>query len=142
MAIRQGVTSFIIDASVAAVWVFDDESHPIADVTLAEIRGGGGTGIVTGHWHIEVRNALLMGERRGRIAQEYIGDRLAFLNGLTVQTDTDANLDIVFYLARQYSLTMYDAMYLELALRQGLPLATLDRGLERAASEAGVETIP
>lgn len=142
MAIRQRVTSFIIDASVATVWVFDDESHPIADVALAEIRGGGGTGIVTRHWHIEVRNALLMGERRGRIAQEYIGDRLAFLNGLTVQTDTDANLDTVFHLARLHNLTMYDAMYLELAQRQGLPLATLDRRLALAASEAGVETMP
>ena len=142
MAIRERISEFVVDASVAAVWVFDDESHPIADIALAEIRGGGGAGIVTGHWHIEVRNALLMGERRGRIAQEYIGDRLAFLNGLTVQTDTEANLDTVFHLARLYNLTMYDAMYLELALRHGLPLATLDRRLARAASDAGVETMP
>ena len=141
MAIRQRVISFIVDASVAAVWIFEDESHPIADIALAEIRGGG-SAIVTGHWHIEVRNALLMGERRGRIAEEYIGDRLAFLNGLSVQTDTDPNLDAVFQLARLYNLTMYDAMYLELALRQELPLATLDRRLAQAASEAGVETMP
>ena len=68
MAIRQRVIEFVLDASVAAVWIFEDESHPIADIALAEIRGGG-SGIVTGHWHIEVRNALLMGERRGRIAE-------------------------------------------------------------------------
>ncbi len=141
MAIRERVSEFILDASVATVWMFEDESHPIADIALAEIRGGGG-GIVTGHWHIEVRNALLMGERRGRITQEYIGGRLSFLNRLSMQTDTDADLDTVFHLARLHNLTMYDAMYLELALRHGLPLATLDRRLAQAASDAGVETLP
>ncbi len=140
MAIRQRVISFIVDASVAVVWMFEDESHSIADIALAEIRGGGG-GIVTGHWHIEVRNALLMGERRGRISQEDIGDRLAFLNGLSAQTDTEANLDAIFHLARLYNLTMYDAMYLELAVRHRLPLATLDRQLAQAAASAGVETL-
>ena len=64
------------------------------------------------------------------------------MNGLSVQTDTDADLDTVFHLARLYNLTMYDAMYLELALRHGLPLATLDRRLAQAASDAGVETLP
>ncbi len=141
MAIRQGVISFIVDASVAALWTFEDESHPIADIALDEIRGDG-DGFVPQHWYLEVRNALLMGERRGRIAQEDIGDRLSFLSGLTVQTDEDVNLDAVFHLARLYNVTMYDAMYLELALRCRLPLATLDRRLAQAASEAGVETMP
>jgi predicted nucleic acid-binding protein len=141
MAIRQRVTWFVVDASVAVVWIFDDEFHPIADITLAEIRRNS-SGVVTGHWHLEVRNALLMGERRGRIASEEVGDRLSTLNGLTVQTDLDADLDAVFHMARLYNLTMYDAMYLELALRRSLPLATLDRRLTRAASDAGVETLP
>lgn len=141
MAIRQRVISFIVDASISAVWMFEDESHPIADIVLAEIRGDG-EGFVPQHWYLEVRNALLMGERRGRIAHEDIGDRLSFLNGLTVQTDEDVNLDTVFHLARLYNVTMYDAMYLELALRRNLPLATLDRRLAQAALEAGVETMP
>ncbi len=133
--------SFIVDASVAAVWVFDDESHPIADIALAEIRGNS-AGVVTSHWHLEVRNALLMGERRGRIAPGELGDRLSFLNGLPVQTDTDANLDAVFHMARLYNLSMYDSMYLELAARRQLPLATLDRRLAQAALDASVETMP
>ena len=141
MAIRQRMISFIVDASVAVVWMFDDESHPVADIALAEIRSNS-SGIVTSHWHLEVRNALLMGERRGRIAQGNLGDRLAFLNELPLQTDTEANLDAVFHLARLYNLTMYDAMYLELALRHRLPLATLDRQLAQAAAGAGVETLP
>ena len=141
MAIRERVSEFIVDASIAAVWIFEDETHPIADVTLDEIRGSG-DGFVPQHWHLEVRNALIVGERRGRIRSEQITQRLSFLNGLTVQTDTDANLDAVFHLARLYNLTMHDAMYVELALRQALPLATLDRRLAQTASEAGVETMP
>ena len=141
MAIRPRMMSFIVDASVAVVWMFEDESHPIADIALAEIRGDG-DGFVTRHWHLEVRNALLMGERRGRIAPGYLRNRLSFLSELPVQTDTNANLDTVFHLARLHNLTMYDAMYLELARRLMMPLATLDRGLIRAASEAGVEMWP
>lgn len=133
--------SFIVDASVAVVWMFEDESDPVADIALDEIRGNG-AGFVPQHWRLEVRNALLMGERRGRIAPGYIRDRLSLLNELPVQTDTEANLDTAFYLARLHNLTMYDAMYLELARRLGFPLATLDRGLIRAAPEAGVEMWP
>ena len=58
------------------------------------------------------------------------------------QTDAQANLDAAFDLARLYGLTMYDAMYLELALRHRLPLATLDRQLAQAAADAGAETLP
>ncbi len=141
MAIRQRVNEFVLDASVATVWVFDDESHPIADIALAEIRGDG-DGFVTRHWHLEVRNALLMGERRRRVTTGELGGRLSFLNELTVHTDTEANLDEVFHLARLHNLTMYDAMYLELAVRRGLLLITLDRRLAQAASDAGVETLP
>lgn len=64
------------------------------------------------------------------------------MSGLPLQTDTEADLNAAFRLARLCDLSMYDAMYLELALRQELPLATLDRGLAQAASEAGVETMP
>ena len=73
---------------------------------------------------------------------ENVGGQLSFLNRLPLQTDTEANVDAAFDLARIYNLTMYDAMYLELALRIRLPLATLDRGLSRAASVAGVEVLP
>ena len=110
-------------------------------MTLAEIQGDG-NGFVPRHWYLEVRNALIVGERRRRIRPEQLAQRLSFLNELPLETDTRANLDAAFYLARLHNLTMYDAMYLELALRKRLPLATLDRGLGRAASDAGVETMP
>ena len=135
----------VIDASVATTWLFEDESHAIAEDILDALINDSAednAGIVTRHWHLEVRNALLMGERRGRITPESASYQLSFLNRLPLQTDMDANLDTVFHLARLYNLTMYDAMYLELALRKRLSLATLDRRLAQAASEAGVETMP
>ena len=140
MAVREGVRVLVLDASVANTWIFEDESHPRADAALAEVLNSGG--FVTRHWHLEVRNALIAGERRGRISLIESIRGLLYLSGLPLQTDTEADLGAAFNLARLYNLTMYDAMYLELALRLGLPLATLDRGLGRAASAAGVEALP
>ena len=140
MAVREGVSVLVLDASVANTWIFEDESHPRADAALAEVLNS--SGFVTRHWHLEVRNALIVGERRGRISLSESIRGLLYLSGLPLQTDTEADLGAAFDLARLYNLSMYDAMYLELALRLGLPLATLDRGLGRAASEAGVEMWP
>ena len=139
MAIRERVATLVIDASIANTWVFEDESHPRADAALAEVLNRGG--LVTRHWHLEVRNALVVGERRGRITQGESRRGLLYLSGLPLQTDANADLDAAFDMARLYDLSMYDAMYLELAVRDGLTLATLDRGLERAASTAGVDVL-
>ena len=141
MAIRERMSEFVVDASVAAVWIFEDETHPIADIALAEIQDNG-NGLVPRHWYLEVRNALIVGERRRRIRSDQLTQRLSFLNELPLQTDTRANLDAAFEMARIYDLSMYDAMYLELAHRRRLLLVTLDRGLSRAASAAGVEVLP
>ncbi|MCY4653352.1 MAG: type II toxin-antitoxin system VapC family toxin [Dehalococcoidia bacterium] len=140
MAVRERVVTLVIDASVANSWIFEDESHPRADAALAEVLNSGGW--VTRHWHLEVRNALLVGERRGRITPRESSVGLSYLDGLRLQTDAAADLDHVLDLARIYGLSMYDAMYLELAVRRHLTLATLDRGLERAASAAGIEVLP
>ena len=141
MAIRERVSAFVVDASVSAVWVFDDESNPMADVLLAELRGDS-SGFVPQHWSLEMWNTLLVGARRGRIALEDIPSRMSSLGSLRLHTDAEARFEDGLYLARLYNLTMYDAMYLELALRRRLPLATLDRRLSQATSNAGVETLP
>ena len=130
----------VIDASVANAWIFEDESDPDADAALAEVLNS--SGWITRHWHLEVRNALLVGERRGRITQEASMGGLAYLGGLRLQTDTEADPDHALDLARIYGLSVYDAMYIELAVRRNLVLATLDHRLAQAASEAGVETMP
>ena len=140
MAVRERVSVLVIDASIANTWIFEDESHPRADAALAEVLNSGG--FVTRHWHLEVRNALIVGERRGRISLGESVHGLLYLSGLPLQTDAQANLDAAFDMARFYNLSMYDAMYLELALRLRLTLATLDRRLAQSATGAGVETLP
>lgn len=135
------MNEFVIDASVSAVWVFDDESNPTADVLLAELHGDS-IGFVPQHWDVEMWNTLLVGARRGRIALEDIPRRMSSLGSLRLCRVSEARFGDGFYMAGLHNLTMYDAMYLELALRRNLSLATLDRRLAQAASEAGVETLP
>ena len=98
-------------------------------------------GIVPQHWHYEVRNGLLVAVRRNRMSREDLVERLRSIVDLPVTTDVDSNLDIALELAFEYELSFYDALYLELALRRGLALATLDHELERAARSAGVEVV-
>ena len=142
MATRRPVQrESVLDASVVASWVFDDESDPGAEAVLDDIRSGASRGIVPQHWQAEVSNALLYGQIRGRISWEEIPGRLSFLDGLQITTDAAPNILAALDLARLYGLTVYDALYLELAIRRQAPLATLDNKLRRAASEAGVPTL-
>ena len=135
------MTTIIPDASAAGAWMFPDESDPTVDALLDAVEEGEYDGLVPVHWFLEVRNSLVMGARRGRIAREDVAEYLSDLSSLDLTADTEADLDEVVELAMRYGLTMYDAVYLELALRTGSPLATLDAQLRRAASEAGVEIL-
>lgn len=134
------MSPFSVDASVAAAWLFEDERHPDTDALLTEI--GGSIVFVPQHWHLEVRNALLVGERRGRITSELSSGGLTRLSRLPFRTDTDADLDVAMDLARSHDLSLYDALYLELAHRRQLALATLDRRLGQAASSTGLVLLP
>lgn len=134
------MSELAIDASVAASWLFDDESDQRADDALSVVSANGG--IVPRHWHFEIRNALLMGERRGRIAPEQVAERLDGLRQIPLLTDAEPDLDAAMSLARAHSLSFYDAVYLELALRRGAALATLDGRLSRAAAAEGVQALP
>jgi len=122
---------FVLDASIAGCWAFDDEDHPAAALALERVRVD--SVLVPGLWWFEVRNVLIVNERRGRITE---GDTAAFLHGLSrlgVAIDRSPDEAVVLTLARRHRLTVYDASYLELSLREALPLATLDRDLARAA---------
>jgi predicted nucleic acid-binding protein len=130
---------FVIDASVAASWAFDDEESLVADATLERISHD--DAIAPSLWWFEVRNTLIVGERRGRLS---IADTSAFLRQLAeidVKIDDSPDDMAIMALARQHRLTVYDASYLELAQREGLPLATLDTALRKAATALGVELI-
>ena len=126
----------VIDASIAADWVLDDESDPRAESVRAEVERDGG--LVPQHWHLEVRNTLIMAERRGRITRGAADLGLVTLQSLPITTDSEHDLDAALVLARTHGLTFYDAMYLELALRRDASLATLDGSLRRASVAEGV----
>ena len=126
----------IIDASVAISWVFEDENHIRTDTVLDQLAEEGA--LVPQLWHLETRNALLTAERRGRLTAEDVNGRVDALKDLPIITDPEPDLELAFELARTYGLTIYDAIYLELAKRKNTKLATLDRHLGQAAEAEGV----
>lgn len=127
---------FVLDASIAACWVFDDEDHPIAAAALERIRHD--EAVAPSLWWFEVRNTLIVGERRGRLTEAATTAFLRELSRFGVLLDHAPEELAILALARQHRLTIYDASYLELAQREGLPLATLDAALRKAAVALGV----
>ena len=130
---------FVIDASVVACWFFPDETHPVASQSWLRIHDD--EAVVPAHWWFEVRNTMLVGERRGRSTGQrtsFAVERLARMAIRHAPTPPDAN---VFALARKHRLTFYDAAYLELAQREGLALATLDDKLAAAARNEHVSLV-
>jgi predicted nucleic acid-binding protein len=134
------LTGIVIDASVALAWCFPDEASDYADDVLVALEGH--SILVPTLWPIEITNALLVAERRKRIKQSRIRQFAELLNGLTVvmasQSVTESVSNIL-PLAREYSLSAYDAAYLDVAVRHGAPLATLDNNLQKAGRKAGIE---
>ena len=130
------MSGLVVDASVVVAWLFDDEDEPRADRALERLEEDGA--LVPQLWHLETRNSLLTAERRGRLSEKEVKERLDALKGLPIGTDEEPNLQSAFDLARAYGLSLYDALYLELAKRERAELATLDRALGRAAVAEGV----
>jgi len=122
---------FVLDASVAACWAFNDEDHPIAAQALERLRTDEAR--VPTIWWFEVRNTLIVNERRARITQSDTTRFLRALARLPITIDRAPEEYAVLTLARTHRLTIYDTSYLELAQRETLPLATLDADLARAA---------
>lgn len=131
------MSTLVLDASVAAAWLFDDEGEPRADAALTRIESE--TALVPALWHLEVRGAPLAAERRGRIQMDEAEDRRRFLSELPVRTDAEPSVEMALRLARRRHLSFYDAMYLELAPRHSGAVATLAAALARAAI---AESIP
>jgi predicted nucleic acid-binding protein len=116
---------------------------PWTDALLAKLRAGD-EAIVPAHWRAEVANALLIAVRRDRISREKANRFFLDLRALPIRIDSESSealFDQVFKLAEQYRLTIYDAGYLELAIREGLPLATLDHELRKAARASRVPLV-
>jgi predicted nucleic acid-binding protein len=125
--------AFVLDASVAACWAFDDEEHPDAREAFRRIAAE--EAVVPRLWWFEIRNILVVNERRGRIREPDTAAFLRALSALRWREDGEPVEDSVLRLARAHRLSVYDAAYLELAQREHLELATLDRRLAEAARQ-------
>jgi len=127
---------FVIDASITACWAFRDEDHPQADLALARLRKD--EAFAPALWWFEVRNILVVNERRKRLTQADSGTFLRELARLPITLDRTPEESEVLRLARTHRLSVYDAAYLELAQRHRVELATLDGDLMEAARAEAV----
>ena len=126
---------FVLDASIPGCWAFQEEQDRIAVAAFARIKSE--EAVVPALWWFEIRNILVVNERRKRITESDSGVFLRDLAGLRVRVDREPEETAVLKLARTHRLSVYDASYLELALREALPLAPLDAQLTAAARAAG-----
>ena len=137
------MTYIVIDASVTLSWCFADEQTAMSMFVLDRLKGGE-QALVPAFWALEVLNALLVGERRRRITPEQTGlffDTLRVLNPTLDYPSLEQVAGPVQIICRDHRMTPYDALYIELALRSGCPLATLDQPQKNAASSLGVRCL-
>jgi predicted nucleic acid-binding protein len=130
---------FVLDASVAACWAFPDEQDPRAGEALA--RALTEDAVVPALWWFEVRNILIVNERRKRTTESRTYSFLRDLGRMRFRVDHEPEEAAVLKLARIHGLTVYGASYLELALRKAIPMATLDAKLAAAATAEGAPLI-
>jgi predicted nucleic acid-binding protein len=137
-------TEIVLDASLAASWCIQDERAEETDEILDRFAGDL-IALVPALWLWEINNILLIAERRGRLSSDKRKRQIALIRKLPIEIDADAFEHVwndTSSLARSYSLSIYDAAYLELALRRGIPLGSLDAELRVAAVKASVECLP
>ena len=132
--------SLVLDASATLSWYFTDEHTPDTKTLIDQVVEQGA--VVPALWRIEVANSLQMSMRRGRIDPAFRDHALIHLArmNITVDDETDTYIwNTTLHLSDRFKLTLYDAVYLELAQRRHLPLATLDRPLRQAATTLQLE---
>jgi predicted nucleic acid-binding protein len=136
----QGVTDrLVLDGSLALAWYFADEANPYADAVAKGLATR--EAVVPSLWRLEIANTLVVGERRKRSTQAQAAAFVARLELLPIVIDNETDVRAwgeTIRLARAHTLSAYDAAYLELAMRRGLPLASLDDRLKAAALAIGV----
>ena len=135
--------SFVVDASVGFAWVYQGQATPETDQLLNEVAAGT-TVIVPALWYLEISNVLLIAQRRHRLTAVQRKAALEKLTALQFTVDEEGvrhAFGKTSELAEKYGLTIYDAIYLELALRRSLPLATRDEALKTAAKRCGVKSL-
>lgn len=142
MTVASTKLAFVLDCSVTIAWLFKDEASPKTDnlrTTLVESEA-----LVPALWPLEVANVLLVAIRKGRLKRAEVPRVVELLSALPITVDArtaSQALGATFSLAHEYSLSAYDAAYLELAAREAVPLATLDKALSKAAKRCGVDLV-
>lgn len=131
------MASFVVDSSLASAWCFPDERTDYTNAVLRTLSGPV-EAVAPRLWAYEVRNGVLMGFRRKRITKAEAEGFLDSLQGLPIRLIDPVSYGEVFQLADRHGLTVYDAAYLDLAVRESLPIATLDSALIRAAAQSAV----
>ena len=137
------MTRFVLDASVTVAWCFEDETTAYTE-TVLDLLAGGSEALAPALWPYEVANGLAVAERRKRTTWAKITRFLERLIGLPISVVADDRTQVfgrVLPTARQQGLAVNDAAYLELALREALPLATLDADLRKAAQGLGIKIV-
>lgn len=133
-------SAIVLDASLALAWMLS-EPGPAADLPPAAVAER--VTWVPAIWEAECVNAILQAERAGRLGRLDAAVAVAEVGGFPVLLDSEPpSAPALLALARQYGLSAYDAMYLELAKRLACPLATLDTALRQAAQRAGIALVP
>lgn len=130
------MSDYVLDASVALTWLFGDGSDLVVESALDRLSGG--TALVPPVWGLEVANGLVVAERAGKNSEARSTRFLELLDVLPIEMADNAEPSDLATLARRANTSVYDASYLDLALRHGLPLATLDKRLAQAAQELGI----
>jgi predicted nucleic acid-binding protein len=129
--------SLVIDASLAAAWCFPDEQTEYTNGVLRSVSDSL-EAFAPRLWAYEIRNCILMGLRRGRIGTADAKGFLDSLADLNIHLVDPVSYDDLLDLAETYRLTVYDAAYLDVALRENSELASLDESLQKAAKKSGI----
>jgi predicted nucleic acid-binding protein len=135
--------NFVLDNSVTMRWFFGDgkpQEISYAGKVLDAMKVA--SAIVPATWGLEVANVIARAEAKALVTEARSGAFLEMLEDVSIEVDAATyahSLGATLQLARRYKLSAYDASYLELALRRGIPLATLDEDLQKAAKKAGVK---
>jgi predicted nucleic acid-binding protein len=136
------MTLVIVDASAFGPLILPDEDSDVIPEMLAALRAG--NAIAPQHWPLEIANLMRMAVRRKRLDVHEFPEILSKLRGAMVKIDTETSSEAwggTLMLATRYDLTAYDAAYLELAVRTGFPLATLDKALSNAAIAENIRVL-
>jgi len=134
---------FVLDASVALAWLLPDEVSDAVDALADRIAED--AAVVPAIWTLEIGNALLTAERRGRISRKERDRCLQLLTAIQVAVDAPfplAKLADLVKLASDHDLTTYDASYLLLARERGLALATVDQHMRKASAKLRIRVLP